>query len=101
MRLILFPTFSVQTVGAEGVAFEKPLIPVLTSYLQHRSLLLTDQHADVWVSQVSAVDFLVSASGIYMCKGLVDLQGPDAFIMHPVRGDAPLLAERPQADGPV
>lgn len=36
-----------------------------------------------------------------MCEGLVDLQGPDAFIVHPVRGDAPLLAEGPQADGPV
>lgn len=36
-----------------------------------------------------------------MRKGLVDLQGPHAFVVHSVRGDTPLLAQRPEADGPI
>lgn len=74
---------------------------VLTSYFEHRGLFLADEHTDVWVSQVRAVNLLVPASRVNVCEGLVDLQGPDAFVVYPVRGDAPLLAERPQADGPV
>lgn len=70
-------------------------------YFEHWGLLLTDEHTDVWVTQVSAVDLFVAASRIDVCKGLIDLQGPDPFIVHPVGGDTPLLAERPQADGPV
>lgn len=65
----------------------------MLSYFEHWSLLLTDQHSDVWVTQVSAVDLLVSASRIDMCEGFIDLQGPNPFIVHPVGGDTPLLAE--------
>lgn len=74
---------------------------VLASYFKHRSFLLTDEDADVRVAQVGAVDLFVSASRVNVCKGLIDLQGPDSFIMHPVGGDTPLLAQRPQADGPI
>lgn len=68
-------------------------LTVLLSYLKHWGLLLTDEHTDVWVTQVSAVDLFVSASRIDVCKGLIDLQGPNPFIVHPVGGDTPLLAE--------
>lgn len=63
------------------------------SYFEHWCFLLTDEHADVWVTQVSAVDFFVSATRIDVCEGLVDLQGPDPLIVHPVGGDTPLLTE--------
>lgn len=63
------------------------------SYFEHRGLLLTDENTDVWVTQVSAVDLLVSASRIDVCEGLIDLQGPNPFVVHPVGGDTPLLAE--------
>ena len=36
-----------------------------------------------------------------MREGLVDLQGPHALVVDPVGGDAALLAEGPQPDGPV
>lgn len=72
-----------------------------SSYFEHRGLLLTDENTDVWVSQVGAVNLLVSASRVDVRKGFVDLQGPDAFIVYPVRGDASLLAQGPQADGPI
>ena len=65
----------------------------LTSYLKHRGLLLTDEHADVRVTQVSAVDLFVSSSRIHMRKCLIDLQGPHPFVVHPVGGDTPLLPE--------
>lgn len=65
----------------------------LISYFKHRGLLLTDEHTDVWVPQVSAVDLLVSSSRVNVGEGLVDLQGPHTLVVHPVRGDAPLLAE--------
>lgn len=73
----------------------------LDSYFEHRGLLLTDEHADVWVTQIRAVDLFVSAARIYVREGLVDLQGPHAFIVHAVGGDTPLLAKRPKANGPV
>lgn len=63
------------------------------SYFKHRSLFLTDEHTDVGVPQVSAVDLFVSSSRVNVSEGLVDLQGPHALVMHPVGGDAPLLAE--------
>lgn len=66
---------------------------LLASYFEHWGLFLTDEHTDVWVTQVSAVDLLVSASRIDVCKGLIDLQGPNPFIVHPVGGDTPLLAK--------
>jgi hypothetical protein len=34
-------------------------------------------------------------------EGLVDLQGPNALVVDPVGGDAALLAQGPQPDGPV
>lgn len=69
------------------------LFIILASYFEHRSLLLTDENTDVWVTQVSAVDLLVSPSRIDVCEGLIDLQGPNPFIVHPVGGNTPLLAE--------
>lgn len=74
---------------------------VLLSYFEHWCLLLTNEHTDVWVAQISAVDLFVSAAGIDVRKGLIDLQGPNPFVVHPVGGDTSLLAQRPQADGPV
>lgn len=83
---------------------QQKLVPgwsVLLSHFEHGGLLLTDEHADVGVTQVCAVDLFVSASRVDVSEGLIDLQGPNPFVVHPVGGDAPLLAERPQADGPV
>ena len=74
---------------------------LFSSHLENRGLLLTDEHTDVRVAQVSAVDLAVAASGVDVCEGLVDLQRPHALVVHAVRGDAPLLAQRPEADGPV
>ncbi|TNN50152.1 hypothetical protein EYF80_039641 [Liparis tanakae] len=79
----------------------RALTHLLTDDLVVETQIAGDQHADVGVTQVGAVDLLVPASRVDVCKGLVDLQGPDALIVHPVRGDAPLLPERPQADGAV
>lgn len=64
-----------------------------SSHFQHRGLLLTDEHADVGISQISAVDLFVSASRINVREGLVDLQGPHPFVVHPVGGDTPLLPQ--------
>lgn len=36
-----------------------------------------------------------------MCEGIVDLKGPDAFVVDSVRGYAPLLTKGPQANGPI
>lgn len=79
----------------------KFVLSIIASYFEHRSFLLTDEHTDVWVTQVSAVDLFVSASRIDVCKGLIDLQGPHPLIMHAVCGYTPLLAKWPQADSPV
>lgn len=65
----------------------------MLSYFEHGGLLLTDEHTDVWVTQVSAVDLFVPSTRINVSKGLVDLQGPNALVMNPVGGDTPLLAE--------
>ena len=70
-------------------------------YFEHRSLLLTDEHADVWVAEVSAIDLFVPASGVNVCEGLVDLEGPHPFVVDPIGGDTPLLTERPKTYGPI
>lgn len=89
---------SVKVVQSEiSIATYKQLL----SYFQHWGLLLTNEHTDVWVPQVSAVDLFVSSSRINMSEGLVDLQGPNTLVVHPVGGDAPLLAEGPQPDGAI
>lgn len=62
------------------------------SYFEHRGLLFTNEHSDVWVTQVGTVNLFVSASRIHVCKSLIDLQGPHPFVMHPVGGNTPLLA---------
>lgn len=77
------------------------LLILHSSYFEHWCFFLTDEHTDIWVTQVSAVNLLVPASGVNVREGFVDLQRPHAFIVHPVRSDAPLLAQRPQSDGPV
>lgn len=74
---------------------------LLDPYFEHWGLLLTDKDTDVWVTQVRTVDLFVSASRIYVRKGLIDLQGPHPFVVHTVGGDAPLLAEGPKANGPI
>lgn len=76
-------------------------IAISRSHLQHRRFLLTDQHTDIWIAQVSAVYLPVAAPGVNVRKGLVDLQRPDALVMNAVRGDTPLLTQRPQPDRPV
>lgn len=65
----------------------------MISYFKHGGFLLTDEHTDIWVTQISAVDLFVSASRINVRKGLIDLQGPNPFIVHSVGGDASLLAK--------
>jgi len=71
------------------------------THLEHWRLLLADEQADVGVAQVGAVDLLVAAAGVDVREGLVHLQRPHALVVHAVRGDTPLLAQRPQADGAV
>lgn len=71
----------------------KCLLSIMASYFEHRGLLFTDEHTNVWVTQVSAVDLFISAARIDVCKGLIDLQGPHPFVMHAVCGNTPLLAK--------
>ena len=73
----------------------------LVCYLEDRSLLFTDEHTNVWVTQVGAVDLLVPASRVDVCEGLIDLQSPHTFVMETIGGDTPLLTQRPQTDGPI
>lgn len=74
---------------------------VFLSHLQHGCFLLTYEHTNVRVAQIRAVYLTITTSGVNMREGFIDLQRPDALIVNAVRGDTPLLTQRPESNRPV
>ena len=63
--------------------------------------LPADEGVSVRLTEIRHEDVGVSPSGDNLAERLVRLESPDSFLVTRVGGDTPLLAQRPEFDGPI